>query len=221
MDNIPHQPAAAATPEAGPQPAAATKPLIERARDIILTPKTEWQVIEREPATIQSIFTSYVLILAAIGPIAGLIGGQLFGMPSYYYTWRPTLAAGITTAVVTYAMSLASVYVLAKVIEAMAPSFGGTKNELAAVKLAAYSFTAAWLAGLFALVPALGILALVGLYSLYLLYIGLPVMMKVPAKQALTYTVVAIVVAGVLLFIVNAIAGIVIGIFAPTAYGVR
>ncbi|MDP8993675.1 MAG: YIP1 family protein [Pseudomonadota bacterium] len=181
-----------------------SKGIFERARDIIMRPSAEWPVIEREPATVGSVFVPYALVLAAIGPLAALIGGQLFGYSFGYFTWRPPFGGAAIFAVVTYALSLASAFVLALIIDALAPSFGGTKNQVNAVKVAVYSSTAAWAAGIFGLIPPLAVLgSLLGLYSLYLLYLGLPVVMKTPQEKALGYTVVVIIAAIVLWLIVG------------------
>jgi len=168
----------------------AKKGLIERVKDILLKPREEWGVIDAEPATVGGIYTSYVMILAAIGPIATIIGHQVFGI----YGFKPPMAFTICTAVIMYVLTLVSVYVNALIIDALAPSFGGTKNSLNAFKVAAYSATAAWVAGIFAIIPALAILSLVGLYSLYLLYLGLPRLMRVAEDKAVVYTIVVVVV---------------------------
>lgn len=173
-----------------PTPTGGTKSLFERAKDIIMSPKTEWGVIDSEPSTIGGIFTSYVMILAAIGPLAQLIGQQVFGI----YGWKPSMEFSIANAVIGYVMSLVGVYVAALVADALAPSFGGTKNMVNAFKAVAYSWTAAWLAGIFGIVPVLGMLAIVGLYSFYLLYLGLPRLMRVPDDKAVGYVVVCIIV---------------------------
>jgi hypothetical protein len=172
-------------------PPGGSKSLVNRVKDILMTPKTEWGVIDGEPATIGGIYTGYVMILAAIGPIAGLIGQQVFGLP---FIGKPPLSYSVTMAVMTYVISLVGVYVLALIIDALAPSFGGTKDSVKAFKVAAYSWTAAWVAGIFGIIPMLGILAIVGLYSLYLLYLGLPRLMRVADDKALGYTIVVIVV---------------------------
>jgi hypothetical protein len=108
---------------------------------------------------------------------------------------------------VGYVLTLIGVYVLALIIDGLAPSFDGTKNQIQALKVAAYSATAGWLAGVFALIPGLRILGILGLYSLYLLYLGLPVLMKAPKEKALGYTVVVIVAAVVLAVIVSMVVG--------------
>jgi hypothetical protein len=110
--------------------------------------------------------------------------------------------------ILSYVLSLASVYVLALIIDALAPNFGGQKNFMQAFKVAAFAPTASWLAGIFYIIPVLSILALVGLYSLYLLYTGLPRLMKTPDDKAVPYTVVVIIVAIVLAIVVGALAGL-------------
>lgn len=179
--------------------------LVDRAKNIILKPKEEWPVIDAEPATIGEIYRNYVLILAAIPALAGLIGSVTFGYSALGITYRPSITAALGTAVAQYVMALIGTFVLALIIEALAPTFGGVKDRAQAFKIAAYSSTAAWLAGIFAIIPALGWLGILGLYSLYLLYLGLPLLMKAPAEKAMSYTVVTIVAAFVLFFIMGAI----------------
>jgi hypothetical protein len=181
--------------------------LIERVKNILLTPKTEWEKIDTEPATVKGLYIGYICILAAIGPIARLIGSQLFSGYSFLHFG---LMAGVIGAVVGYIVSLVGTYVMALIIDALAPSFGGTKNSLQALKVVAYSWTASWLAGIFTILPLLGILALVGLYSLYLLYLGLPKLMKVPEDKALVYTIVSIVVACVVFVVIGMVTSAVV-----------
>ena len=172
-------------------------PLIQRVKNILMTPKTEWPAIDSEPSTIGGIYRNYVMILAAIGPVCMLIGLLVFGMP--YFTFPMGYLIG--QAVLTYVMALIGCYVLALIIEALAPSFGGTKDRVKAFKVAAYSSTAAWVVGVVYLVPMLAILGILGLYSLYLLYLGLPVLMKTPADKSLVYTI-AIIVAAIVIYVV-------------------
>lgn len=180
--------------------------LVDRVKNIIMSPKAEWPRIDAEPATVQGLFTGYVMILAAIGPIAALIGQQVFGLGGFGISYKPPIGYSITMAVLGYAMSLVAVYVNALVIDALAPNFGGTKDSLKAFKVAAYAPTAAWLAGIFQIVPALAILGILGLYSLYLLYLGLPVLMRVPQDKAVGYVVVVIIVQIVVFVAVGAVA---------------
>ncbi len=180
--------------------------LAERVKRILLAPKEEWPVIDGEAATVAGLYTGYIVPLAAIGPVAQAIGYSVFGVSMPFMgTHRTPIGSAVTGAVVTFVLTLVGVYVLALIIDALAPTFGGTRNQIQALKVAAYSSTASWLAGIFALVPGLRILGILGLYSLYLLYLGLPVLMKSPADKALGYTVVVIL-AGVVLFMLIGLA---------------
>lgn len=179
--------------------------VVQRAKQILLKPADTWTAIDREPATVQSIYMPYVVALAAIGPIAHFVGGQIFGYSALGFTYRPPIGGALVSMLLSYGLTLAAVFVVALVIDGLAPTFGGQKNQVQALKVAAYSATAGWVTGIFALVPALGILGLLGLYSLYILYLGLPVLMKAPPEKALGYTVVVILVAAVLIFIISAI----------------
>lgn len=181
--------------------------ILQRAKDMIVKPKETWAVIDGETATVQTLYIPYVLALAAIGPLAHLIGGQVFGYHFLAITVHPPLGAAIASALLSYVLTLIGVYVVALVIDALAPTFGGQKNPIQALKVAVYSATAGWVAGVFAVVPALKILGLLGLYSLYLLYLGLPRLMKAPEDKAVAYTVVVVVVAAILYLIIAAIVG--------------
>jgi hypothetical protein len=193
----------------------ASSSLVTRVKNILMTPRAEWPRIDAEPATVGGIYASYVAILAAIGPVASLIGQQVFGYSMFGITYKPPIGYSIAQAVLTYVLSLVGIYVIALIIDALAPSFGGTKDNLKAFKVAAYSWTAAWIAGIFGIIPMLGILAILGLYSLYLLYLGLPVLMKVPQDKAIGYTLVIVVVAIVVWFIIAAIVGALVASFFP------
>jgi hypothetical protein len=182
--------------------------LVDRVKNILLTPTTEWARIDAEPATVGGIFTGYVMILAAIGPIASLIGQQVFGIGAFGYTWKPDIGYSIATSVMTYILSLVAVFVSSLVIDALAPSFGGTKDNVKALKVAAYASTAGWVAAVLGIIPMLGWLALIGaLYGLYLLWLGLPMLMRVSQDKAVGYIIVVIVVQIVLYFVVAMVVG--------------
>ena len=181
--------------------------LVDRVKRILLSPQSEWEVIDTEPTTTSGLYTGYIMPLAAIAPIATVIGYSVFGIrvPFSGTVYRTPIGSAITSAIVSYVLTLVGVYVTALVIDALAPTFGGTKNQMQALKVGAYAFTAAWVAGIFALIPGLRMLGILGLYSFYLLYLGLPVLMKSPKEKALPYTVVVVVVEIVLMVAVGAV----------------
>jgi len=181
--------------------------LVARAKNILLQPKTEWPVIAGEQATTGSLYTGYIIPLAAIGPVASIIGWSVFGFSvPFVGAIRYPIGISVRNGVVIYALSLVSVFVLALIIDALAPTFGGQKNQIQALKTSAYSYTAAWVAGIFNLIPSIALLGLLAaLYSCYLLFLGLPVLMKAPEDKAVGYTVVVIIVAIVLYFVIGAV----------------
>lgn len=182
--------------------------IIERVKEILLTPKTAWPVIEAEAPDTAALYTQYIMILAAIQAVAGFIGMTLFGVGGFGVSVRVPLLTGLVQMVLGYALTLVMVYVVALIADALASPFGGEKNQSNALKLVAYSSTAAMVGGIFAIIPALGVLTLVAaLYSLYLLYLGVPTLMKVPQEKALPYTAVLVVCA----IVVGVIAGSILG----------
>ncbi len=182
--------------------------IVARVKEILLAPKTAWPVIETEATTTAALYTQYIMILAAIQAVAGFIGMSLFGISAMGVTVRVPLITGLVQMVFGYGLALVMVYVMALIADALAPKFGGQKNTMSALKLIAFSGTAAMVGGVFAIIPALGILTLIaGLYSLYLLYLGVPVLMKVPQEKALPYTVVLVVCA----IVIGVVAGTVLG----------
>lgn len=168
--------------------------LIQRVQDILLKPKPTWPVIEQEPTDVATLYKSYLIFLAAIPAVAGFIGMSLIGVSGFGAHMRMPFMWGLTHMVVSYVLLLVMVYVLALIVDALAPSFGGSKSPINALKLVAYGATAGFVGGIFSLIPALGVLGLLaGLYSIYLIYTGIPVLMKCPPEKAAGYTAVVIV----------------------------
>ena len=187
--------------------------LVDRAKNICLTPKTEWPVIAGEASTTGGLMSGYVAPLAAIGPIAGFIGGSIIGhsLP-FVGTFRTPIMMGIGVAIFTYVMAFVGVFILSLIIDALAPTFGGEKNGQQALKVAVYAYTPAWLAGILSIIPFLGMLGIIAaLYGLYLLYLGLPRLMKCPEDKSIGYTVVIVICAIVLSIIVSAVGAMIAG----------
>ena len=162
--------------------------IVERVKGLVLDPKVEWRAIDAEEHTIQSLYTRYVMILAAIPAVAGFIGMCIVGSGVFGSTVRMGLAAGIAHMVLGYLLSLGWVYVLALVIHAFAPKFEGHGDFIDALKVAAFTPTPAWIGGIFNVIPSLWIIGfLLSLYSLWLLYVGLPILTEPPEEKALPY----------------------------------
>jgi hypothetical protein len=172
--------------------------LIARVKAILMTPRTEWPVIAAEATTAGDIYKNYVVWLAGIAALASFVGNSIIGHSMWILgTYRVGVGAGLTHAVLNLAMALVFTWLFAWLIDALAPTFGGQKNRVQALKAAAYSFTAGWVASIAQILPVLGgLIALAGLiYGIYLLYVGLPQTMKCPPEKSAAYTAVSVVIA--------------------------
>jgi hypothetical protein len=167
--------------------------IVARAKGLITRPREEWQTIAGEPSDTAALFKGYVIPVSAIPAVAGFIGMAIFARMFADVLPGFSLPGLLVQSVVSYILGLAAVWVFGKIVQALAPRFGGTGEETPAMKLAAYSPTAMWLAGVFALVPPLSILTLLGLYSFYILYKGVPVALRVPEDRALPFTLALVV----------------------------
>jgi hypothetical protein len=173
--------------------------MIGRIRAILLEPKEEWPRIAAEPSSVGAILIGWVVPLAAIGPLAQLIG-MLFFSSGTVTIGTVTMSLGITPAMAialavrSYVLTLIGACICAFAFNMLAPSFGGQKDSVKAMKLVAYGATAGYLAGIFSIFPMLALLGLVGFYSFYLCYVGIPELMGVPKEKAVGYLVVTILV---------------------------
>jgi hypothetical protein len=179
-----------------------TMNVVERAKAILLQPAQTWPVIDAEPASVGSIYKDWLIIMAAIPAVCGFIGFTFVG--SFFF--RGAFVAGLGYLVLSYLGSLLGAFLMMLVVDALAPAFGGTKNQVAAMKLVAFSLTASFVAGVFSLLPLLGILRLLAAaYGIYLFYLGSTVLMKVPQEKAGAYTAVVVIVVFVIGAIVSSV----------------
>ncbi|MGH8127246.1 MAG: Yip1 family protein [Gammaproteobacteria bacterium] len=197
--------------EDSPVPAG-TKGFVARIQNILLKPREEWEVISGEDAPPAALYARYVLALAAIGPVASLIGLWAVGigisaggLGSFHF--HMPFGRSLLYAVIAYILALGAVYVLGLIIDFISPNFGGEKNFRQAFKVAVYASIPAWLGGIFHIFPAIAFIGgIIGLYGLYLLYLGVPALMKVPRERALPCTVVIIVAAIIIYVLIGIIA---------------
>jgi len=177
--------------------------VVDRARRIILAPGKEWHAIDREPSNASFLLTHYVAILAAIPAVCGFIGWILIGLP---------IVTALVISAARYLMTFVMVYVLAFIVDGLAQTFGGRRDFDSAFKLVVYAATPVWLAGVFLLIPRLDFLQTVlGLYAIYLLWTGIPPLMRSPDDRALIYTVVVILCLLVVTIVVGVLLSLVIG----------
>jgi hypothetical protein len=187
--------------------------LVGRVKNILLTPKTEWPVIAAEPESIAGLYTKYILIVSALAALGMFLKSTLIGTTTFIGTIRTDVGTGLTMAVTWYVLGLISIFLWSLIINALAPTFGGQKDSVQALKAAAYAATGAWIGSLAQVIPLIGwLIAFAGaIYSIYLLYLGLPHTMKAPPDRAAGYTAVTIIVAIILSAILWWIVGSIYG----------
>jgi hypothetical protein len=189
--------------------------LLERIQAILLRPKETWPVIAAEPADTATIYSNYLVFLAAIPAIAGFIGPTLVGVGGFGMSVRMPIVTGLIQLIVGYVLALVIIFVMALIVDALAPTFGGSRSPINALKVVAYASTAGFVGGIFNLLPALSILGLLcALYSIYLLYTGLPVLMRCPPDKAAAYTAV-VVICGIVAMVVL---GAIVSMFSPSPW---
>ena len=199
--------ASAAASKAWAAAAASAPGLLSRIKNIVLSPKTEWPVIAPEPTTVPQLYVGYVVPLALLAALLGFLRMSVLGVNlGVGNSFRMPISSGLTYTVMMFASALFGVFVVGLIINALAPTFSGTKDQRQALKVAAYSLTPAMLSSVLALSPILATLLqlLAGLYGIYVLSLGLPVLMQAPKEKAFGYTA-SVVVCTILVGIVFAI----------------
>src|SRR5262249_55979189 len=145
------------------------------------------------------LFKNYVAILAAIPAVCGFIGNVISGVP---------FVRALLGAIVGYLLAFVTVYIVALIVDFLAPTFNAQKSMDNALKLTTYSYSASWVGGIFLLIPSLRILAmLAGLYGLYLLWLGLPPLMKAPEDKSIVYAIAIVICAIVVMVVIGLIIG--------------
>ncbi len=190
--------------------------IVERAKAITLNPAATWPVIDAEQHDAKSLFVPYMLILAAIPAVCSFIGLSLVGIGGFGFNLRLPVASGVTMMIVTYVLSLIMTFGMGWLASALAPTFGGKSDLVQGLKLAVFGGTPMMLAGIFNILPALSIIGLlVALYALYVIYLGLPVLMKNPKEKSITYMVILVIAS----IIAGAVLSLVTSAFTPSMKG--
>jgi hypothetical protein len=176
--------------------------IVDRAKNIILTPAAEWRVIEPEVSSIQGLLTGYALPFMLILPVMTVVAAVLFGSLIGGLAGHAGVGLGLGTtfglgaAISGFVFEVLTIAGMAFLINALAPTFGGQQNLTQAFKLVIYASTAGWLSGLALIVPGLGALLMfaASIYGFYTFYLGLPVLMKCPEEKRIAYLVVTLVI---------------------------
>ena len=182
--------------------------IVERVKNILLSPATEWDKVAAETTAPKDVVLAYVIPLAALAAVARFVSAVVIGTTiPFVGVHHMGMIWGVVFAVYHFVMAIVAVFVIAFITDALATTFGGTKDMNQAVKLTAYTFTASWIGAVFGIIPYIGFLfaLLFGLYGLYILYLGLPKLMKNPADKTIVYEIVLIIVSIVVFVIIGTI----------------
>ncbi len=181
--------------------------LIERVKNILVTPKTEWEVINGETATPMSLLTSYVLPLAIVSSVGTILK---------YFFFAPTLGMGtnfmIGMALVGFIAAVIAFYLSAIIIDMLAPSFSSEKDLNKSAQLVAYAGTPSYIAGLLSFIPIIGGLLTFAAwgYGIYLMYLGIGPLKKTPEDKKIVYMLVAFAIMIVIYLVIAAILGAIV-----------
>ena len=198
--------------------------IVERAKNIILKPTDEWNVIAAEPATVGRLFTGYAMPLALIlvaseilfSGLLGISAADMMGLGGGIMSMGMTAIAGM--AVVGFVLSLVTLFVMGTIVKLVSPSFNGTSDKVQAMKLMTYASTPSWVVALVSWIPFLGaLLSFAAIaYAVYLIYIGLHPVLGVPKEKIAGFTVVIVLIYLVLALVIS---GIVVGLLYSTFFG--
>lgn len=185
-----------------------------RATNILTKPAAEWSVIAAERTTVGELLMGYALPLAGLAAICRFIGQSLIGISMPFMgTIRIGIVRGLAGAIVGLALGLAGAYIAALVIQKLAPTFKSAGDIVEALKLVVFAYTPVWLLSVLTIIPALGVLVILGaLYAVYLFYLGLPPVMKTPEGQVIPYMLVSALVIIVINFVLGLCVAAIVGI---------
>jgi hypothetical protein len=190
-----------------------TSGLIERIKNIVLSPRSEWPIIAPEPTSIGQLYIGYVMPLAALAAVMSFVHLALIGVSvPFADAVRMPIESGLVSAVAAFGFGLVGIFLVGLIVNGLAPTFSGQRDLRQALKVAAYALTPAWLSSVLALSPILPTLLqfLAGLYGIYVLYLGLPIVMRSPREKAFGYTamvVICTILLGIVMGILFAAAG--------------
>ena len=183
--------------------------IVSRVINIATKPRFEWPVIAAESATVQSLFTGFIMPLAAIGPVCSFIQSLLF---TSALGFSPSAGLLFVSMIIGYLLTLAGVFIIAFIVDKLAPTFQSSGGMVQALKLVAYAQGPVWVAGFLGLIPFLSILTIfVGLYCLYIVYLGFTPVMKTPPDKVIPYLVVVIIVSIIMWVFIGFITTAIIG----------
>ncbi|NQU17778.1 MAG: YIP1 family protein [Candidatus Saganbacteria bacterium] len=179
--------------------------IIDRVKKLILSPAEAWKEIAAEESSIKSLFLKYAIFLALIPALSMIVGFGVVGLrigPAYYHM---PINTALYSALVSFVVYLLGVFSAGFIFDFIGQYFSAESNLKQAMKLSVYSSTPFFLAGIFSIIPSMSFLSIIGLYSVYLLYLGIPALLKVPEDKIMPFTVTVIMAAIILGFLLSGV----------------
>ncbi|MBN2415936.1 DUF1282 family protein [bacterium] len=197
------------------------KMLVNRIKNLVLGPKEEWGVIAGEEMTATALIKDYLLVLAAIPAVAKFLGMWIIGVPIPFGggVVRLTFFESLISSIVFYVLTAAGIWAFAQILKFIAPRFSSSNDNVKTLKVAVFMAAPYLFAGVLYVIPSLSVITLlVGIYCLYILYVGLPAVLDTPQEKTLPFIIVSVVAAILLSIIVSAITGPLTNAFGPDFY---
>ncbi|MBD3658168.1 MULTISPECIES: Yip1 family protein [Marinobacter] len=159
---------------------------------LLTHPDREWEAIRNESESVGKLYFGHVLILALIPAAAAFYGSTQVGWQiGDGQVIRLTAASALQLSALFYAAMLAGIYIIGRFIDFFAATYEVRERTPRGVTLAAYTATPVFLLGVIAVYPNIWVNMLVGLaaiaYAVYLLYEGLPILMKIPEDRGFMF----------------------------------
>ncbi|UUA72316.1 Yip1 family protein [Cellvibrio sp. QJXJ] len=166
--------------------------MISHVAGLFTHPHKEWEEIRDTQETVSHLYFAHVLFLALIPPISMYVGttkvGWVIGDGAPVML---TESSALTMSVLMYLALLAGVGVMGAFIDWMSRTYDSAPGLARSIVFAAYTATPLFVAGLCALYPNVILTMLVGIgavfYTVYLLYTGIPIFMKIPEDEGFVY----------------------------------
>jgi hypothetical protein len=159
---------------------------------ILYKPHTEWSKIKTENYSMTHVYLTHLIFLAAIPAVALLLGttqiGWSFAGGNYV---KLTMESAVPLALSFYAAMLVGIAFMSYTTYWMEKTFGADASFERCLTFVSFTATPMFLAGAVGLYPVLWLNVFVVLaavcYSLYLLYIGVPIFMNIPEERGFIF----------------------------------
>lgn len=166
--------------------------LLEHIIGFFLHPSEEWESVRARNIPQGRVFF-HILLLGAIPVVSGYIGTTRFGWQiGTAETIKLTISSAAIIAVLYYIIIIMAVFSVAWMVHWMGQTYGARQPFTRCLLLAAYIPIPLFLVGITQLYPVLWFNLLIGIpavtYTVFLLYIGIPVMMEIPPERGFLFS---------------------------------